>query len=67
MLVILRNSYRAAGYFFCHYSLRLGMMWSGVEPEEGKINVTYLQEMKVCIVCVVLFCCCVVNYIHNSE
>jgi len=27
-------------------AVRLGMMWSGVEPEEGKINVTYLQEMK---------------------
>lgn len=26
--------------------MRLGIMWSGVEPEEGRFNITYIDTMK---------------------
>ena len=29
--------------------IRLGIMWPGVEPEKGKINMTYLNEVETLV------------------
>ena len=54
--------------------IRLGAMWTGVEPEEGKTNKTYLDILDVSflllllLLLLLLFCCCyfdLFNFIFN--
>ena len=32
-----------------HNTIRLGVLWAGLEPVEGEYNMTYLEQIKICV------------------
>ena len=32
-----------------HNTIRLGVLWAGLEPVEGQYNMTYLDQIKICV------------------
>ena len=32
-----------------HNTIRLGVLWAGMEPVEGQYNMTYMEQIKICV------------------